>query len=243
MRSFLLLCVLLVAVAGCTSTAAQPITPVHQHSATSLQWGIVGISDVSTLDPTLVSDPTSFGVASLIYGGLVRLDPQLHIEPNGATHWTISPDGKTYTFTLRRRLRFASGTPVTATDVVTALDAAVGTGGVASTASTYLDLIARGKRGVPEIRALSPSRLQITLVRPAAHFLAELAFPLSFVPDPSLQRRYGSAWTDHAAGFGPYRVALWRHSKYLKLVRNPLYYGPLPSLKTVTIRFYSGHGA
>lgn len=237
MRLFALLCLLLLAATGCGSSATTP-TPRPQ-VATSLQWGVVGVSDVPTLDPSLVSDPTSIGVASLIYGGLVRLDRSLHVQPDGATHWTISRDGKIYTFTLRKGLRFASGKPVTAADFVSTLDAAIGGRGASSTASTYLDLIARGRKGVPAIHALSARTLQISLVQPAAHFLAELAFPISFLPDPSLPDRFGASWTDHAGGFGPYRVASWRHSKYLQLERNPYFYGAKPRLKRITLHFYS----
>ena len=47
-----------------------------------------------------------------------------------------------------------------------------------------------------------------------------------------------AVWTDHAAGFGPYYVRVWQHSRYLTLQRNPYYYGGRPALRQITLRFY-----
>ena len=235
MRSPAFLCVLLLAFTACSSAQSSALTT---HDPSSLQWGVAGISDVPTLDPTLVSDPTSISVASLIYGGLVRLDGRLQVKPDAAKSWAISRDGKTYSFHLRTGLKFAGGNLVTASDFVTALTRSFGSGNSSSTGSTYLQLIATNAKGVPKISSPNPSTVQIVLVHPAAHFLAELAFPASFVPDPSVMARYGDAWTDHAAGFGPYMVGAWRHSRFLRLVPNPNF-RPKPAVKSITLRFYA----
>ncbi|MBV9281430.1 MAG: peptide ABC transporter substrate-binding protein [Chloroflexi bacterium] len=231
---FTLLALLAALLAGCGASAATPTpTPTPRHIPTSLRWGVAGLSDVPTLDPALASDSTSISLASLIYGGLVRLDEHLHVQPDGARRWSISHGGRVYTFQLRHDLRFPDGRRVTAADFVAALERSLGPDGSAGSASPYLNLIRRGG-----IRALNTATLQITLVRPAAHFLAELAFPASFVPDLRLLGRYGPAWTDHAAGFGPFFVKSWRHSRYLVLERNIHYYGGTPRLRRITLRFY-----
>lgn len=237
-RLLSLLCLLTLVLAGCGSPAVA--TQVHQ---TTLRWGLAGLGDVPTLDPALASDPTSISIASLIYGGLVRLDDHLHVQPDGASHWTISGGGTVYTFTLRKNLRFADGRRATAADFVDALRRALGPEGSSGTAPFYLSLIAyprethKGK-SVPGIQAIGRRRVRITLRRPAAHFLAELAFPASFVPDPAIARRYGQGWTDHAAGFGPYAVENWQHGNTLTLVANRYYYGGRPPLRRITLRFY-----
>jgi oligopeptide transport system substrate-binding protein len=88
------------------------------------------------------------------------------------------------------------------------------------------------------IAAVNASTLRITLSHPGAHFLAELAFPTAFVPDPAVIARFGPGWTDHAAGFGPYVVGEWRHTRFLRLDRNPYYYAGTPPLKSIVLRFY-----
>lgn len=244
MRFVIPLFLLAVCISGCGSQSparlGEAVPPIH-HATTTVRWGLVGVSDVPTLDPALASDPTSISVASLIYGGLVRFDQHLRVQPDGASHWTISRDGKTYTFFLRPNLRFADGNQVTASNVVSALDRALGPEGPAGTAPFYLHLIAGSTSGVKPsgIVAVNSSTVRITLTHPAAHFLSELAFPASFVPDPTLPRKYGAAWTDHAMGFGPYMVTAWRHSRYLTLVRNPYYYGGSVIPRRISLRFYA----
>lgn len=237
-RLLSLLCLLSAALAGCGSPAAA--TPAKP---STLDWGLVGLGDVPTLDPALASDPASISISSLIYGGLVRLDSHLRVRPDGASHWTISGNGTVYTFTLRRNLRFADGRRVTAADFAAALGRALGPEGSSGTAPFYLSLIAypnERRKGVTiqGIQPMGTRRLRIVLRRPAAHFLSELAFPASFVPEPALLQRYGSGWTDHAAGFGPYAVESWQHGRFLTLVRNRYYYGGKPELRRITLRFY-----
>jgi peptide/nickel transport system substrate-binding protein/oligopeptide transport system substrate-binding protein len=244
MRCVVTVLIFAVLVVGCGSKApgtlgqASPPTP---HASTAVNWGLVGVSDVPTLDPALASDPTSITVASLVYGGLVRFDRHLKVQPDGASHWVISRNGKTYTFFLRPNLRFADGTRVTAEDIVSALDRALGPEGPAGTAPFYLQLIVGSTSGSKPsgIVAVNSSTVRITLTHPAAHFLSELAFPASFVPEPALPQKYGASWTDHAMGFGPYMVKSWRHNRYLTLVRNPYYYGGSVGPPRISLRFYA----
>ena len=233
MRPLILLSLLLL-LAGCATTAAQ-----HPHSQV-LNWGIAGVTDVPTLDPALVSDPTSISVASLVYGGLVGLNSRLQVIPDGAAHWKISSGGRVYTFFIRPHLRFADGQTVTATDFAGALERALGPEAAAGTGSFYLDLIRGASNGRPArgIQVVNRSTLRITLVHPAAHFLSELAFPASYVPEPRLLQGGNSDWTDQAAGFGPYHVTVWRHSKLLVLRPNPYYYAGRPRLRQIRISFY-----
>lgn len=232
MRVLPLLCILLVSLAGCAVSTPQSTSP---SVPTSLQWGVIGITDVPTLDPALASDPVSISVASLIYGGLVRLDRNLKVQPDGAQRWTISPNGRTYTFYLRPNLRFPDGGRVTAANFAGSLQRAMGPEGASGTAPFYLSLIEHGSSG---ISVVNPTTLRITISHPAAHFLTELAFPAADVIDPATMNRYGTAWTDHAAGFGPYYVRTWQHSQFVTLARNPHYYGGRPPLRTISLRFY-----
>src|SRR6185436_20427677 len=70
------------------------------------------------LNPLL---PTQL-VAGKIYQGLLRYGFDLKPLPSLAKAWTISPDGKTYTFELERNVKWHDGKPFTAHDVVFSLD-------------------------------------------------------------------------------------------------------------------------
>jgi hypothetical protein len=75
---------------------------------------VAASSDPSTLNGAITTAAPAHTVADSIYNGLVQLDAQLHPVPDLAERWTISPDGRTYTFTSAGalwagRARFARG--------------------------------------------------------------------------------------------------------------------------------------
>lgn len=72
------------------------------------------------LNPLLAAttDYPAQSLDALIFSGLVKDDPSGQPQPDLAESWTISPDGKQYTFYLRPTARWQDGQPVTADDVV-----------------------------------------------------------------------------------------------------------------------------
>jgi hypothetical protein len=60
--------------------------------------------DPEDLDPARTTGSAS-GYVGLLYTGLVRLNPNLAVEPDLAERWTVNPDGTVYTFTLREGLK------------------------------------------------------------------------------------------------------------------------------------------
>ena len=71
------------------------------------------------LDPAYETDGNSFMICDNIFEGLVAYqDESTALEPGLAKSWTISPDGKTYTFNLRKGVKFHDGTPFNADAVV-----------------------------------------------------------------------------------------------------------------------------
>ena len=74
--------------------------------------------DPATLDPPRITDIYGRSVAEQIFDGLVTFDQTLAIVPALAHHWRASRDGLTWTFTLRKGVKFHHGREVTADDVV-----------------------------------------------------------------------------------------------------------------------------
>src|SRR3989344_4906367 len=81
----------------------------------SLSEGIIG--SPRFINPVLAISDADRDLTALVYSGLLRATPQGGYEPDLAMGYTVSDDGKTYTFTLRERLAFHDGTPVTSADV------------------------------------------------------------------------------------------------------------------------------
>jgi oligopeptide transport system substrate-binding protein len=220
--------------ASCTHQASIPTRPLKPGNLT---WTLAGMTDVTTLDPAGATDPASLAVCDLIYGGLVRLDAHLQVKPDGAERWTISPDGLRYTFYLRPNLRFSNGKIVTANDVVASLQRALGPAGSNGIVGDYLSDVAR-VHGMPAIRALNRHAIRIQLRQPSAAFLSKLTFPGTDIVDVAMVNHYGPVWTQHADGFGPYRLVSWIHGRKLVLAPNP-YYPVQAHLHRLTIVFAS----
>ncbi len=173
--------------AGCTTHP----TPT-QEAARPIE--IVVPVDAETLDPRYVVDAVGLRVTRMIHAGLVRLDPRtLEPVPYLARGWTwTSPT--TLHVELKPGLRFHSGAPFEARDVVATLRA-LGDPKVASREARIVDAIA-------DVHAEGPNDVIITLKRPHATLLTDLEMPIL----RSDQAFSAPAQHGELDGLGPYEV-------------------------------------
>ncbi|RYZ07048.1 MAG: peptide ABC transporter substrate-binding protein [Myxococcales bacterium] len=83
------------------------------------QFRYVNGTEPKTLDPTLMTGEPEGRIAQELFEGLTRLDARsLEPVPGTAESWDVSPDGKTYTFHIRKSARWSDGRAVTARDFV-----------------------------------------------------------------------------------------------------------------------------
>lgn len=72
-----------------------------------------------TFNPVTENEESSIDIIRLMFASMLGFDaPSQAVEPGLADWWTNSPDGKTWTFHLRKNLRWSDGAPLTADDVV-----------------------------------------------------------------------------------------------------------------------------
>ena len=100
-----------------TSTTATSTTPAKIVPTGTLR---VAAQDFSweSMDPIYYESTWGWSM----YDTLVTWDPAGNYIPNVAESWTISPDGKTWTFKIRKDIKFWDGTPLTAADVKFSVD-------------------------------------------------------------------------------------------------------------------------
>src|SRR5215468_6446439 len=116
------------AAAPTTAPAAAPTSAPTAAAAAAGQpkrGGILKVglqADPTSLDPQTTSLTALFHVTEHIYSLLVRLSPDLTLQPDLAEKWDISADGKTYTFNLRKGVKFHSGRALTSADVKYSFD-------------------------------------------------------------------------------------------------------------------------
>ena len=129
------------------------------------------IQPAFTLDPQRMSYEQDFRLAYALYEGLVRWDNDtFEVEPAGAESWTVSPDLRTYTFTLRDDARWSNGEPVRARDYVYAWERAV----LPDTAADYAQLMFVID-GAQELFDWRSDQLEAYAARPAAQRTAAAA--------------------------------------------------------------------
>jgi len=169
---------------------------------------------------------------NLIYSGLVRSDPagSTKIEPSLAERWTISPDGRTYTFYLRPGLKFSNGQPVTAEDVKWSLDR-FGNPKIDATMSSVAV-------GYGTSKVINNTTIQFHLAQPVASFLYNISIFPAFVLPKSLVLKEGAAFYNHPVGTGPFAVQSFVKGSHITLARNPYYWETgKPYLNSVRFNF------
>ena len=202
-----------------------------------LRWSEEGVRDLATLDPAAVGDVNGRLAAGFVFEGLVRQAPDGTVTGAAADRWTVSGDGRVYTFTLRPGLRFGDGTLVSSADVVYSLDRALSPP-FRSTANTYVLGVIAGaaerssgrSRALAGVRSVGESQVRITLTAPSGSFLARLGLLSAAIVSRSAIAREGARWVEHAVGTGPFIVKSWLHNQALELVPNQFYYGPKPRI-------------
>ena len=193
-------------------------------------------SDVETMDPQVTVDNIAWRAIYYSYDRLVQLKGgTTEVAPQLAESWTISPDGKIYTFRLRRGVKFVDGTPFDAKAVEFSFTRLLKMGkGAAGLWDGILD--------VNGITVVNASTIRFTLKTPFAPFLGSLATDQASIVSPGIMKYekggdLAQAWlAGNTGGTGPFFLKEWRRGERIVLERNPNYWGRRPALRQVIIR-------
>ena len=207
------------------------------------------IDDIITMDPSEAFEISAGEVMGNAYDRLLRYDVNdpSKLLPDLATQWSVSADGKTYSFTLKPGTKFASGNPLTAEDVVFSLQRAVL---LVKTPAFILTQFGLTKDNVKDkVKATGPLALTIETDKPYAPTLVYncLTANVAAVVDKKLVLSkeavkdgvgdLGSAWLKtNYAGSGPLKLREWRANEIVALERNDNYYGEKSKMARVIYR-------
>ena len=184
------------------------------------------------LNPVLSPDIGSVLVNKVIFPGLVRPDDQLRPSPDLATSWTVSSDGKVYTFALRRGVRWHDGVPFTSRDVQYTFEQIRDpkAGGFLWSDYTAID----------RVETPDSFTVRFVLKSPFAAFLTLLGYNTGIIPEHAF---HGKPIADNTGfnrttpiGTGPFRVVSAVPGSSLTLEANPDYYGPRPKLAGIVFK-------
>jgi peptide/nickel transport system substrate-binding protein len=191
------------------------------------------VGSVQNLNPLLPESATADDINRLVYSGLTRYNEDRQIVPDLAESWTVSSDGRTYTFKLRHGVKWHDGVPFTAADVAFTLTAIQNPDSRSPLASSWQGVKA-------EIKA--DDLIVFTLPAPLTSFLDSTT--MGIVPrhlletiEPSQLRE--AAFNQDPVGTGPFKIKTFAPNAHeVELEANPGYYLGKPKLTGFRFKFY-----
>jgi peptide/nickel transport system substrate-binding protein len=200
-------------------------------------------ADQTGLDPQTVQNNESGFVMSTMFDGIVNYKlGSSEVGPGLAESWSISPDGKVYTFKLRRGVKFHDGTPMNARTVAQDLDRAINPSNpcyvLDRKVDTYDGFTFGSVKGgdVVKMDALDDSTLRFTLPKPNAPFLSSLAMVWTGIMSPAATKQYNCDAGQHPAGTGPFKFVEAVRNDHITVDANPDYWGGKPKVDRIIFR-------
>ncbi|MEP9372378.1 ABC transporter substrate-binding protein [Mesorhizobium sp. KR1-2] len=198
--------------------------------------------DVSTLDPAIGYDWQNWSMIKSLFSGLMDYEPgTTDLKKALAEDYTISEDGKTFTFTLRKGVKFQNGRELTAEDVKYSIDRVVNPKTQSPGAGFFGSIVgfeeaSEGKAdGLSGITVVDPYTIKFELSRPDATFLHVMAINFSLVVPKEEVEKWGADFGKHPVGSGAFKLAEWSLGQKLVFERFADYWNAdLPKLDQIT---------
>jgi peptide/nickel transport system substrate-binding protein len=226
---------------GCTAGSSGPVTgsggggspltvAVFQNPD-SLDPAVTGLVSVSQIDASI------FDTLTYKFAG----DPKIY--PGLAASYSISPDGKTYDYKLRTDVKFQDGTPFNAAAVKANFDH------IADPATKSKSAI--GALGpYQETQVVNDHEVKVIFKQPNAAFENEMSETTFGMSSPTALKKYGSDYSNHPVGTGPFKFVSFTNGQQVRVTRNPDYkWGPTPlgsgpaKVSAITFRILSDSSA
>ena len=243
-----------------------PDPPVMVNCQAGVRGGRFIISEPGepkTFNYLVSSEASSRDIGRFMFWGLLYFDvPTQTVRPALAESWTNLPDGKTWTFHLRKNLRWSDGAPLTADDVVFTWNEVIYNPAIPNPLRDQFILNGQ-KFTVTKVDDLT---VQVVTPQVYAPFLQAFGYDVPIYPKHVLEQyansnfpsAYGVNWDPKdIVCNGPYVLKEYKQAQYTLLERNPyfievdtngtrlpyfdeLVFSIVPDLNALTLRFLSG---
>jgi peptide/nickel transport system substrate-binding protein len=193
---------------------------------------VAAAADPGQFNPGVTTAGGTHFVADSLYNGLLFLDEKLEPKPDLAESWTISPDGKTYTFKLRQSVKWHDGQPFSSADVKFSFE------------EVLLKYHARTKSGLEAVLDRIETPDANTVVMQFKQPYGPLLQRLDVVEAPIVAKHIYEGQDPTKAdanlkpvGTGPFKLAEYVKGDRVRMVRNDAYFKPgLPYLDELVFR-------
>ena len=203
-------------------------------------------TSLTSLDPAFARNQFTLWCDNMLFNGLTQLNDSLKVIPCLAKSWSISPDGKTYIFALRRDIYFhpsslfahPNGRKVNAEDFIYSFYRLIDPKVASSGSWIFTDKV----NGKSSFLALNDSTFEIILKKPFPPLLKLLTAQYCSVVPKEVVEYYGKDFRNHPIGTGPFRLSYWKEDEFCVLLKNNHYFEMekgvrLPYLDAIKISF------
>ncbi|MTI18967.1 hypothetical protein E1162_17115 [Rhodobacteraceae bacterium RKSG542] len=175
-------------------------------------------SSVRTLNPHNASITLDMSVAGAAYEGLFKFNTKMEIQPNLATGYEVSEDGKTYTITLNKGIKFHDGTDFNAEAVKYNFEHEI----------KHKLRRASLLTNVKEFNVLADDKLEVVLKEPSNNFINSITHPSQGMISPAALEKYGEDIQSNPVGTGRFVFDKWTRGSSVAFTANENYWrGPV----------------
>ncbi|TIW42992.1 MAG: ABC transporter substrate-binding protein, partial [Mesorhizobium sp.] len=176
-------------------------------------------------------DPTAGAAAAIdevlyanVFEGLTRIGPNGEVLPDLAESWSISDDGKVYTFKLHTGVKFHDGADFSADDVKFSLDRARADNSVNAQKGLFA--------AIDKVDVVDPATVKVTLKNPQGSFLYNMGWGDAVIVSP----KSADTNKEKPIGTGPFKFQDWVKGSSITLVKSDAYWGAPVSLDKAEFR-------
>ncbi|MDZ4744089.1 MAG: ABC transporter substrate-binding protein [Verrucomicrobiota bacterium] len=218
--------------------------------------------DPKTFNPVMAEESSSTDIIGFVFKGLTEYNSKTQqAEPSLAKSWEVAADQKTWTFHLRKGIKWSDGTPLTADDVVFTFNDVIYNPKIVNRERDYLSI-----DGKPfTVTKIDDETVQIVtpdIYAPLTTFIGTSILPKHKLEQAVKEGKFESTWGVNAAltdivGTGPYTIESYIPGQRTVLTRNPHYwkvntlkerlpyinkivFNVVPDMNAVLMRFLAG---
>ena len=232
---------LTIGLAACGSSGSSGSSSSSSSSSASSSLVVETSFVLKTLDPGRMFEPTGLMIDHTIYDTLLTYkgsDVTTPV-PDLATSYTASADAKTFTFTLRKGVKFANGDPLTAADVVFSLTRTKNIDGNPSFLMAGITAAAPNASTVVLTSTTANTAIPAILTNPSLGIVDAkkvVAAGGSDAANAATADKAETALNTTSQGSGPYTLTSYSTTTQVVLTANPNYWGPKPKYSKIIIR-------
>ena len=194
------------------------------------------VAEPTSLDPATLTDINSMRILSSVYDTLVRFDDAgFDLKPALATKWTTAADGLSYTFELRKGVKFHDGSAFNAAAVKFNFDRMLDPKNQYANTGPF-PFAGFYYGSIKETKVVDDSTVQFIMSQKYSPLLNSLTLNQGRIVSPDAVKKSGKDYGLNPVGTGPFKFSEWKQGVRVVVTRNDDYWDGAPLLDKIVFR-------